>query len=59
MKVYIKQRACESVELIRVSWDRATGFFVTGNKYPVSLKGCRFVDWLKNQQNMVHNILQL
>jgi len=49
IKVYFKQITCESVELIRVSWDRATGFCVTGNKHPVSLKGWRFVDWLKNQ----------
>jgi hypothetical protein len=32
------------VELIRVAWDRAAGFCVTGNKYPVSLKGWKFVD---------------
>lgn len=39
IKVYLKQIICESVELIRVAWDRATGSCVKVNKYPVSLKG--------------------
>jgi hypothetical protein len=53
IKVYLKQIiTCESVVLIRVAWDRATGFCVKGNKYPVSLKGRKFNDWLKNQQNV-------
>jgi hypothetical protein len=43
IKVYLKQIACESVELIRVARDGATGFCVTGNKYPVPLKGWKFV----------------
>jgi hypothetical protein len=38
IKVYLKQITCESVELIRVAWDRVPGFCVIGNKYPVSLK---------------------